>query len=78
MPDASARRLWDRVNELKLEAGLFGGHSLVTTWPLKDEMAYHRWGTWLTKPGTRCRVRDLGQGAEEILASGAHKMVILS
>ena len=78
MPKAPARWLWDRVNELDLEAGLFGGHELVTTRPLLTDADWRRCGTWLKRPGTRCVVRDRGQGADALLRKGAHKMVILS
>lgn len=78
MPIAAANRVWQKAKALDLEAGLFGGHTLVTTRPLDTEMAYHRWGTWLKEPGTRCVVHDKGQNADVLLNSTPHKIVLLA
>lgn len=77
MPSAPAARVWQRVTGLGLEAGLFAGHTLLTTRPMATEADLNRWGTWLTRPGTRCRVTDRAEDGAELLASGAHKVVII-
>ena len=78
LPGDAAARVWHRALAMGLEVGLFGGHTLVTSRPLETEADWNRWGTWLRRPGTRCVVRDRGQGAEELLSAGAHKLVLLA
>lgn len=77
LPDAVVRSLIRLLTERGIEYGLFCPFDLVMSKRIvtEEDVRLH-WGTYLLRPGCRCRVHAACEGLDAALASGVNKLLV--
>ena len=75
---AAAHRLWELACACPADCGLFGGHELVLSTPIRPDNALWRWGSYLDAPDGRSAIRVGREAGEALCEKGVHKLVAIS